>query len=324
MHLTSPSCFISGVVISGLQISGPDAGYGTGNMETYNPGQTCQFTLPAFPASFFQEGFISPIVAVTAAKGLVVCGTVSAKISCFTMAAGAGVWTGPVISNLRHPSYYLNAFLLGTKVFLIDDTNPEVLDLNVAPVKWDATLTGVPVPTANPSGGGGCSVVLGDYVYVFGGQKSKAIRRIFVVGVLPANWVWEYLTDLPNPTISCSALPLPNNKNLIAVTLQYPSSGIALYDIYQNTVTIATTTPDLYGADLVEFCRDGKMFAVELGTSAKSYLAPNAAGLSTWQDVATPLNFGRSFATTIVVPRSVLAGLGLGANFPSAVACPGC
>jgi hypothetical protein len=176
-------------------------------------------------------------------------------------------------------------------------------------------------------GKGSCSVVLGDYVYVFGGVNSRAIRCIFVNGniVPPAGgWKWEFLTNLPNPTAACSCLPLPTNKNLIAITLQYPSTGIALYDIYQNTVTTVAITPSVYGNDLAEFCRDGSMFSVQLGTAVKSYKA-DAGGISTWKDVATPLNFGRLYATTIVQPRSFFAGVGLGlANFPSVGNCPGC
>ena len=109
----------------------------------------------------------------------------------------------------------------------------------------------------------------------------------------------------------------PTNFSLL--NIQYPSIGIVLYDIYQNTVKVATTSLDVYGTDLVEFCRNGKMFTSQIGTAVKSYLAPDAAGISTWKDETTSLSFGRRFATTVTVPLFVVNGL---TGFPSG--CSGC
>jgi hypothetical protein len=136
---------------------------------------------------------------------------------------------------------------------------------------------------------------------------------------------WEILNNLPSNVGVPGCAPFPTNKNLIMVTLQQPTSATTiLYDIYQNTVTTATTTPDLYGADLDEICRDGNLHAVPAGPSAKSYTA-NSGGISSyWVDVTGPAGMNmlslRYFSTTAVVARSVVNGV---TGFPGG--CPkGC
>ena len=115
----------------------------------------------------------------------------------------------------------------------------------------------VPPITTSLTSGGGCAVLLSNYVYMFGGTNSNAIRRIFIKSPL-STWKWESLNNLPSNVAVPGCWPLPSNKNLIMITLKQPSTAkTVVYDIYQNTVTTATTTPDLYGTDLVEICHDG-------------------------------------------------------------------
>ena len=285
--------FFIAVVVGGSS----STGYPSKAVETYGPGLTCVTALPDLP-----KGLSHPAVnLIPGTSTLLVCGTnYPPTISCFTWKNNEAAWT-PVGTPSPNYHRFFASFFFGTQLFVIDDFLPEAFD--TAGNTW--SNAGPPI-TSSQTGGGGCTVVLGDYVYLFGGRQTNAIRRMFLKA--PVNtWTWEYLNELPVNTLIPGCAPLPTNKNIIVVTL---GGTTVLYDIYQNTVTNAPTSADLAGNDLLEICHDSKLFAVATGSTAKVYPKSDQGGLNqVWQDVTTGTNlaFVRTWATSIVVGRKVVS-----------------
>ena len=285
--------------------------YPTGLAEIYNPDTaTCQLPLSTIPG----DGLRRPIV-FNDANNVYACGLMSNFINCFKLGA---TWTNVLTSTNFHFINDIIAFKFGKQIFFIDDKNPEViLDITKNPFTTDFATAALNVPKSftNLTNGGGCTLVSGDYVYVFGGVSSKSIRRIFLKAPV-ASWKWEYLADLPSKTPDCSAASDPANRNLIFVTTS--TGGILIYDIWQNTLTPASTPVNLSGASLVELCRSGNLFAVTTNQGVKSNLA-TAGGLnSAWTSVTTAINLPY-YSTTFVVPKAAITALG-----GSVGACAGC
>ena len=272
---------------------------------------TCQLPLPAIPGNGLRRPFVFNVD-----NSVFACGFVSNFINCFKLAGGT--WTNVLTSTKFHYINDITAFKFGSQVFFIDDKNPEViLDVNQSPFTTDSTTAALNVPkiSTNMTNGGGCTLVLGDFVYVFGGVSSKSIRRIFLKAKV-ASWKWEYLIDMPVKTPDCSAASNPANRNLIFVTIS--TSGLAVYDIWQNTLTKATSSVNLSGASLVELCRQGNLYALATKQGVMSNLA-TAVGLnSTWTSVTSAV-YLPFYSTTIVVPMAAI--ISLNASFSI---CSGC
>ena len=273
--------------------------------------ETCQLPLSPIPG----DGIRRPIV-FNDENNIYACGLISNFINCFKLESAT--WTNVLTSTNFHFKNDIIAFRFENQIFFIDDKNPEViLDITKSPFTSDFATAALNVPKifTNLTNGGGCTLVLGDYVYVFGGVSSKQIRRIFLKAPV-ASWKWEYLIDLPAKTPDCSAASNPANRNLIFVTTS--TGGILVYDIWQNTLTPASTSVNLSGAILVELCRSGNLFAVSTNQGVKSNLA-TAWGLnSAWTSVTTAVNLP-FYSTTYVVPKAAITLLG-----GSVGACAGC
>ena len=160
-------------------------------------------------------------------------------------------------------TYNIAGFIYSGRLWLIDDFYPKVFDLSQAtPIMqpyWESAAN-PPYMSANPTYGGGCPVVVGDYVYLFGGARSSSVRRFYLRGLTltavptvdSTGRKWEYLGELPASSSyvlnACASLPTNRNQIVIEVWQADASSNDAIiYDIYQNTFTNVASTADLSG-----------------------------------------------------------------------------
>ena len=311
--------WVAAVVIGGQQQS----------IEYFLPGTrnaACYGTLTLATATGTLPFLTSPIAEYDVDNNrLFACGISfdNNKYECYTLAQAAGSkWTlfgTPVTIATKS----FSSFIYNKQLWIIGDSVLKVIRLNggfLLQNFWDT----VDNPPTNPNiktDKGTCAVVLGDYVYMFGGTNTNAVRRLYLKGlglvspVIDGTRKWENLGVLPFSTYS-SCAPMPKNRNQIMLEVSGGTSPDAyIYDIYQMTYTPVPSSVDLAAAPLVELCHgDNTLYAFPYGTptaqGAKSYLA-TGTGAGIWPDVTSTafLTTPRYNPTAVVmVPKAFLVG----------------
>ena len=282
-------------------------------------------TLPPFR----EPQILTEYVQAGANSKLFVCGKngYTFNFECYSLTRGATTWNLVVFNTPATTSNIPNRFVGFTynkQLWIIGDDYPKVFDLftNAAVVGqdfWDTSLN-PPTMAVNKSKGGGCPVVIGDYVYLFGGVDTLAIRRMYLKGlgvvatppVLPAQdgtRTWEYIGQLPGRVYpgGCATNPLNRNQ----VVLEVDPGIVYIYDINQITTTnplqVATTFDFGSGTPLTEICHDNRLYAFPNPTGAK-YYSPTLTGGTNWPDVtaAGTLAAPRYNPPVVVVPKEFL------------------
>jgi hypothetical protein len=227
-------------------------------------------------------------------------------------------------------------FSYSNKLWIVGDDYPKMLDFTTANPGanfWDSPANPPTIPQNNKTDGGGCAVVVGDFVYLFGGYNTNAVRRMYLKGLptltpdttFPRKW--DYLLDVPTSgSVSpyCATVPTNRNQIMIEITPVDATSNTALiYDIYQNTFTPVVSNFDISGTPLNELCHadTSLLYAFPYGTGAKSYLS-TGTGAGVWPDVASTgsLAVTRNYPAVALVSRAFLTA----ANFPNIATCAGC
>jgi hypothetical protein len=215
------------------------------------------------------------MIAQFIANKVFVCGKNPAvwAYECYSIDAAGATWTKVVnykqnnadnpLAQFESMTYNIAAFIYSGRLWLIDDFYPKVFDLSQAtPIMqpyWESAAN-PPFMTGNPTYGGGCPVVVGDYVYLFGGARTSSVRRFYLRGLtltaIPTQDTsgrkWESLTELPSSFSSnpyaCATVPTNRNQIMLEVWQADGSSNSAIiYDTYQNTFTTVASTSDLSG-----------------------------------------------------------------------------
>ena len=170
---------------------------------------------------------------------------------------------------------------------------------------------------------GSCMVVVGDYVYWFGGTSHNIVRRLYLAGLgisnpgLPAadgTRQWVKLADVPTSTVLysyCAIMPSNRNQIMLEVSGSTTISAL-LYDIYQKTfTTVPFSSTSLYTSPLNELCHayPPRLYAFPYSTTtgAKVYdPSPAVAGSSNWPTVisAGALKATRTYPSVVLVPAA--------------------
>jgi hypothetical protein len=295
--------------------------------EVYSPNSACSRTLPTSTAGFptFFQNMNGQYVM---GKGLFVCGRnpVVGLFECYNLPPDGASWTKIIDPPLPFfDSQVITSFIYDNKMWFVSDSYPRVFDFVATPPTFQnfwQSADNRPINTLHPTRGGGCAVAVGDYVYLFGGAATVAIQRFLLkptsTGV-PRQW--EYLTDLPGPTLSACA-PLPTDRNKIMVAMYLSSTMVndaIIYDTQHKTLTPVASSLDLTGASLLELCRNSIFYAFPIGTGAKIY-SPSATN-TIWN----PFLFGKpQLSTTYYLPIVVKVPFDFGQNFTSPINCNGC
>jgi hypothetical protein len=299
-------------------------------------GAACYATLPltvtGSPAITSLPPILNPITQFIKGKGLYVCGRnfFNSKFQCFLFDGTS--WTVIALGTLAVdviPAKFLG-FIYGGQMWIVSDYSPMILDLSGATFQnfWDTEKNPPYIPTNNQTEGGGCAVVVGDFVYLFGGANTLAVRRFYLKGLkagTPGDALvprkWEYLTDLPNVNVQPNCATVPTNRNQIMIELSQQSSTTAsalIYDIYQNTFTAVPSTIDLGGVPLTELCHadPSPLYAFPYGNGAKVYY-PTGTGNDIWPDVISTgsIPTTRLYPAVALVPKAFVTSI---------VGCNGC
>ncbi len=174
-------------------------------------------------------------------------------------------------------------------------------------------------------------MVVGDFVYLFGGSNTNAVRRMYMKNmggtpdlIYPRKW--EYLLDVnPAGTVNPYCATVPTNRNLIMIEItpvDASSNTALIYDIYQNTFTQVVSTFDISGYPLNELCHadPSPLYAFPYGTGARSYLS-TGTGNGVWPAVTSTgaLTNLRNNPAVVSVPKAFFAN-----SFPGLGTCVGC
>ncbi|WP_461093135.1 Kelch repeat-containing protein [Spirosoma gilvum] len=112
--------------------------------------------------------------------------------------------------NLKSPVAYGGSAVWKEKLICLGGNNAEKLYTDVFSLTWDTTsqkiridsLPNLPQPLANLS-----AAVLGDDLYVFGGESSQGVvRSLFVLNLLNPKTGWQSRAELPGPARAFMAL----------------------------------------------------------------------------------------------------------------------
>jgi hypothetical protein len=306
--------------------------FGGPTIETFVPGQSqakaCYSTLTAtglppltYPVTYYDAAAIT----------LYVCGIniVTYKFECYFLTSVATAWAKRVFSTSASVSIPFVSFAYNKQLWIVSDSSPKVFHLASGQVQnfWD-TAANPPTNLVYRTNGQGCAVVVGDFVYFFGGLNSIAVLQMYLKGLgiaaaLPAipdgTRKWEYLGNMPTATVrvvSGSCASLPSNRNLILIE-DIVNSVAYTYDISMNTFTkVATSINFQNGIPLNELCHDNTLYAFPDGTKAKTYSPALTLGTN-WPDSPSAGSLAASRTNPIVVVVSK-AFLGASTN------CTGC
>jgi hypothetical protein len=294
-----------------------------------------------------------PITFFDAASGgrINVCGrsTLTYSFECWGLAAGATAWNPysfPSTFNVQNIPYRFIGFIYSNKMWVVGDDNPKVIDLTSTTLNsgvftgatafnfWDSSLNLPTIPQNNRTDGAGCAVVVGDYVYLFGGYNTNAVRRMYLKNLptltpdttFPRKW--DYLLDVPSTgsvSTYCAAIPTNRNQIMIEVNPTDASSNTALiYDIYQNTFAPLVSTFDISGTPLNELCHTvdpPPLYAFPYGNGARTFTFGVGTGSGVW--AALP-SAGSLTSTHNNYPALVLVPRGYFTAFTGLTACVGC
>ncbi len=231
-------------------------------------------------------------------------------------------FTAPT-SSLLNVLNILVSFTYARQLWIVSDTSPRIFDLvhGRGQTFWDSP-TNPPTIISNLLSGFGCAVVVGDFVYLIGGQNIPVVRRFWLkglgVGVTgDGTRKWEILANVPSGTYTILACGLvPVNSSMIIIQLASAANGL-IYDILKNSfsnvpVPFSDITP------LRELCHDSKLYAFPVGTGAQ-YFSPTT---NTWLGVTSTgaLKAAVYYPQVVVVSKSFFDPT----LFPTLVNCLGC
>ena len=305
----------------------------TGEVYWQNTASACTTTtgsfaipitgLPALKNLFLRFSF--PIAIIACGKNPL--GATHMSLECYALLRDAASWT---LLSAGTPLEVTNtnivSFAYNSRVWIVDDSFPKVLDSLFRPTLFWDTAANPPVMTGNQTGGGGCATAVGDFGYLFGGAYSGfSAKRIYlknlpmtVADPLSPKRQWETLADVPNqPAQVNSCAPLPFNKNQIMLELFHADTGITdtvVFDTFSNSYYPVGSSPDLTGSTLIQMCNNpNNLFAFPTGTGSRQY---NPAGPTIWTDstAKTPLSTTRVNSAVVLVT----------ADFFAAFTCTGC
>ncbi len=317
-------------------------------LEAFVPGTTgvSSACYGAFPTALNGGGpslpfLLNPTAQYDATtKVLFVCGKnyFTLKFECYSLAQSASSWTLITFTSTSStftfatlPSLFVS-FTYNKQMWIVGDDTPRVLDLvsKKALDFWD-NAANPPTISNNRIDGSGCAVVVGDFVYLFGGSDTPAVRRMYLKGLgvpagSPVNPIpdgtrkWENLAFLPaGITVSAACNTIATNRNQIFVQIDSTTSNGLIYDIYQNTFTMVPYTVDFLGGTPVnEICHDNLLYAFPLGIGAKTF----SPALTSWLDVPSTgsLNAARYNPSVVAVASQFFAS----PPFTTLNACAGC
>jgi hypothetical protein len=174
-------------------------------------------------------------------------------------------------------------------------------------------------------------VVVGDYVYWFGGTSHNIVRRLYLAGLgisnpgLPAadgTRQWVKLADVPTSTVLysyCAIMPSNRNQIMLEVSSSTTISSL-IYNIHQNTFTTVPFSVDLLSSPLNELCHANPplLYAFPFSTTttgAKFYFSTG----KNWPTVASAgaITVLRQNPSVVLVPVSF-------ANLFGITPCIGC
>jgi hypothetical protein len=251
---------------------------------------------------------------------LIICGKdfLYAKFGCYSLTQGETKWIPVALTNVnvaQIPARYIS-FLYNKQLWIVGDMYPKILDLvsKTGQDFWDTASNLPTIPTAIKSDGAGCAIVVGDLVYLFGGQNTYSYRRFYLKGLgvgITGDGArkWEYLGEMPGVRVlagGCAALP--NNRNQIL--LEDSTTNLAyIYDIYLNTFTKVLTTIDFAGGTPInELCHNSLLYVYPIGTGTSTFSPPALTKGSNWVNVpsAGSIAGARYNPVVVMVPKAFI------------------
>ncbi len=187
--------------------------------EVYSPEGKCQFDISPVPV---QEEFFTPILA-NIDENILACPSFSGNTpDCWQYNMKENTW-----SVITSPKYSHNrpGVVYNDKIFIIDDSTPEVYDpRNNSWSSW-------PMPL-QPTGPGSCLIVWRDSIIAFGGISNSQIVQLFNLTLSAWSVFDEKLSPFNLEYASCTLLP--TNQVLLLGSNIPGFQGAVLYDIVNN------------------------------------------------------------------------------------------
>ena len=194
----------------------------------YSPDGNCQHNIG--PLDAVVSGLDNAVMTLYG-KNILACGA-SSRTNCYLYDVTSGKWSSFANTFFTHIS---RGVVLKGKIYLPDDTNPEVIDLATKKVSTWATAPSTAL--------GACYISWNNYILKFGADaalKTKNVSRYD-----PANDAWTILTGaVPFDMAYSGCITLPNNNVLIAGS---GAGGTTSKEYAEFNVTSNTWLPIKYG-----------------------------------------------------------------------------
>jgi len=264
--------------------------------EVYSPDGNCQFVLSPVPIS--RKDFFMPTLA-NIDDIIIACPSFTPDTQyCWQYSATENNWTA--ITSLQYYHYEDSGVVHNGKIFIIDDSNPEVYDLRNN--SW-STWT----KPAQVTGKGPCLISWKDSILAIGGQENT-------LGVQSFNSTlnaWSVLDEGSSPfqlyVPSCTLLPTEKVLVVGSLTNKY---SVALYDINTNSWEhLQDTKYNRLGAAF--FNLNGRIFLIGGGhpSTIIDVVEEFHYESNTWTEVeASPIN-QQMFSSALALPAEIFAHL---------------
>ena len=260
--------------------------------EVYSPNGRCNIDLTPFPERLF-----SPTLAYIDDK-IIACPTSGYDTKdCWQYSATKNNWTS--IASLQYNHTYCTGVVHNDKIFIIDDSYPEVYDpKNNLWSTWPKPL--------QRTGSSPCLISWKDSILAIGGYGNPQLVQSFNSTLN----TWEVLDEgTPFDLYEPSCILLPTNKVLFVGSKDY-YQGVAVYDIGTNCwKKLKDTKNNHYGGAFVNL--NGKIFLIggghtrEAGFLVEEFHYNN----NTWTEVeASPIN-PQIFSNALALPADMFAHL---------------
>ena len=260
-------------------------GQSTRSVELYSPSGKCQHRIADIPIVGNQ--LYTPSLAFINDQ-IIACPSYTNDTNiCFQYNIQSNTW-----SSLTSLSYYhleTSGVVHNKKLYIIDDTNPEVYDFN------NNSWSSWPTP-AIKTGGSPSIISWKDSIISFGGYKNKQGVQMF--NSTTNDWSILDIDFAPFEMYASGVVTLPNNE--VLVTGPYDETKkAALYNFEKNTCKLINdTTYRHYSAPIVNL--SGRFFL--LSDSFAKVVEEFHPQNNTWSSVEPQLITGRYYYSALAVP----------------------